>query len=177
MRFICKRYISIVLLLVIVFMSLSGCMNKTFNSTDQYKTMVHSFADEYNYVINNEGINTQSYSVELLKNKEKIEFSFNLRDDSQYNSFDITCINPVAFDLIIEIANDFSRKKFSENFYNDILDGDNKFFNQHDENQAFDYDYYDFYRIGYLGISEDYCLEYYSYNDGEVILSLSGFTK
>lgn len=182
-----KRCIAIVLLILCIAAVFSGCSSKQYNTKNDYKNTITEFADTHGFEIVDETEPwTDTYKISLSKGTELINFSFTVGNEKQRNHFDIDCENPVSFDIILEIANELSKKQFSEDFYYNVINNENPFYNNDDEEHAYYKDEYEFYKCDYFVIfdfgffsirDDDYFLAYYSYEGGITSLSISGFTK
>lgn len=160
-----------------VLLLFSACgLTKEYKHTANYAERMNSVAKQYDYKIQNISKSTDTYSFEMKNDKQLVELSFELRNEDQYNSFEFICINPKDYSFILKIVNEVSRKKFSEDKFYNVINNEDDFYNLDDDGNCKRNSYL-FYKIEYIGISEDYCIQYYSYNVGEEILVLSGFTK
>lgn len=174
-----KRFFAIILVFFCIAAVFSGCKSKEYNTKDDYKNIITEFADKYGFEILDEKEPwTDTYEISLSNGTEIYEFSFKLGTEKQMNSFEIWCENPVSFDAFLEITNEFSKKKFSEAFYYNVINNENPFYNNDDEEHAYYKDKYDFYKSDYLGFIEaEYCIAYCSYTGYGTLLSVFGFTK
>lgn len=168
---------AIIAVIISVILVFSGCNHKTYNSKDDYKIKISEFAEKYGYEIVSETMPwTDTYKIAISNGTEQFDFTFKQGTEKQMNYFEIWCENPVSFDAFLEIANELSKKKFSEEFYYNVIENENPFYNTDDEEHAYYKDDYDFYKYDFLGITEDYNVSYYSIS-GYSTLSIAGFTK
>ena len=174
-----KRCIVIILILLSVATVFTGCKSKQYNTKDDYKNTITEFAEKYGFEIVDENkLWTGTYKISLTNGTELYEFSFTLGTEKQMNQFHISCENPVSFDAFLEITNELSKKKFSEAFYYNVINNENPFYNNDDDEHAYYKDEYDFYKSDYLGINEaEYLIVYYAHTGYITCLSISGFTK
>ena len=178
-KFSTKKCIAIVLILICIASVFSGCKSKQYNTKDDYKNVITEFAEKYGFeIVDEKKLWTDRYKISLSNGTELYEFSFTLGTDKQMNQFNISCENPVSFDAFLEITNELSKREFSEAFYYNIINNENPFYNNDDEEHAYYKDEYDFYKSDYLGINEaKYRITYCSYTDYVTLLSVFGFTK
>lgn len=172
-----KKISLIVSLMLCVTLIFSGCNSKEYNTKDDYQKTLIEFGEKYGYEIADETVLSDNrYKIILSNDSESFEFSFKLGNEKQMNYFEIWCDEPVSFDVVLEIANELSKKKFSEDFYYNVIENENPFYNKDDEEHAYYKDDYDFYKYDFLGMTEDYNVSYYSIS-GHSTLSIAGFTK
>ena len=165
----------------------TSCNGKQYNTKNDYKNTITEFADRHGFEIVDETEPwTDTFKISLSKGAELINFSFTVGNEKQLNRFDIACENPVSFDNILEIANELSKKEFSKDFYYNVINNENPFYNNDDEEHAYYKDEYEFYKSDYFVIfdsklfsiqDDNYYLAYYSYIGDSACLSISGFTK
>ena len=175
------------LILLCVAAVFTGCNSKQYNTKNDYKNTITEFADKHGFeIVDEKEPWTDTYEISLSKGTELVEFCFKLGTEKQENHFDISVENPVSFDIILEIANELSKKEFSEDFYYNVINNENPFYNNDDEEHAYYKDEYEFYKFDYYVIfdseffslrDDNYCLAYYSFPDRMTCLSVSGFTK
>ena len=186
-KFGVQRCIAIVLMLLYMVTAFSGCKSKQYNTKEDYKNTITAFAEKYGFeIVDEKKLWNDTYNVSLSNGAERYEFSFTLGTEKQMNQFCISCENPVSFDAFLEIANELSRKKFSEEFYYNLINNENPFYNNDDDQHTHYKDEYDFYKSDYFVIcdselfsirDDNYHLAYYSYTGGFTVLSISGGTK
>lgn len=174
-----QKCIAVALILLCIAALFSGCKSKQYNTKDDYRNTIAEFAEKYGFeILDEKGPWTDTYEISLSNGTEIYEFSFKLGTEKQLNQFDISCENPVSFDIFLEIANELSKKKFSEKFYYNVINNKNPFYNNDDEEHVHYKDEYDFYKSDYLGINEsEYRITYCSYTGYVTLLSVFGFTK
>ncbi len=176
MHLIYNKRVNIFLILAVIVLLFSGCsISKESESMDDYVKNINNIADTYNYRIENISNNGKSYSSQLINNTQTINISIELHNEKQFDYFEINCDNPIDLDEILAIVNNISRKKFSDKKVKNLLESTDKFYNVDEEH--IDNDLYNFIRVDYLGMSADYCVQYYSLNANSTVLSFSGFTK
>lgn len=182
-----QRRMAIVLMLICIATVFSGCKGKQYNTKEDYKNTITEFAEKYGFdIVDEKKLWTDTYEMSISNGTELYEFSFTLGTEKQMNQFDISCENPVSFDIILEITNELSKKKFSEEFYYNLINNENPFYNNDDDQHTHYKDEYDFYKSDYFVIydselfsirDDNYHLAYYSYTVGFTVLSISGGTK
>lgn len=178
MHLILKKTTSIIIILslVISLVSCSKTVKKKYNYIEDYRDVVYSFANNFGYEITDEKKSFDHFEV-VLVSEDTIFLQFDLGNNNQYNRFYIYCENPNSYDEILLLANKFSRKEFRETVYFELIHGKDKYSGVDESDITYYEENYDCFRIKYLGISEDYCLEYYSYkNSNEFVISFAGFT-
>lgn len=167
----------IVLILLCIATVFSGCNSKTYNTKEDYKNTITEFAEKYGYEIVSETMPwTDDYKISISNGTEQFDFNFTLGTEKQMNYFEIWCENPVSFDAFLIIANELSKKEFSEEFYYNVINNENPFYNKDDEEHDYYKDDYDFFKYDFLGTTEDYNVIYNSVG-GLSTLSIAGFTK
>ena len=117
--------------------------------------VVYEFATEYEYKIHNESKTQDGYSIVLESNNEYIEINIVLNGDKQKNFFEIYYHNPLDCYQIINMVNAISQKEFDTEFCFNVISNNDMFLGCDEQYYK---KHYDFYKLDYLGISEDYCL-------------------
>ena len=136
-----------VLILVCIATIFFGCKSKQYDTKEDYKNTITEFAEKYGFeIVDEKKLWTDTYKISLSNGMELYEFSFTLGAEKQKNHFHISCENPVSFDAFLEIANELSKKKFSEDFYYNVINNENPFYKNDDEEHAYYKDEYDFYK-------------------------------
>lgn len=168
-----KKKIVFLLTLLII---LSGCsVVKENKSPDDYAKKVSNVASLYNYKIENSSKTADSYSAKITNGVQSIDLNIKIGDKNQYDSYEIVCENPADYTEVMAITNELSKKKFTKQKVENVINNDNKFYNVNEE--YVDKSLYDFFRIDYIGNSADYCVEYSSVNELKPVLIFNGFTK
>lgn len=176
MHSIFKNRTKIILLFFIIVFIFSGCsISKENQSIENYLEKINYIVNDYNYNIEVVSSDNSSYSIQMKNKNQSIELKIELHENNQFNSFEIICENPTSFDEILKITNNISRKSFSEKTFHNIINTDDNFYNINEN--SIDKELYQFYKIDYVGISADYCIQYYSFTTKNTVLLLSGFTK
>lgn len=179
MRF---KYNCVLLMCLIVFVLLSGCSSHIKNNNKMdYCKLTEEYSAKYNYAVKEQYDNQQEFFVKLQKNSKDIELRIIKNNETHSAYYDLSCSceseQLVEYYDILEFVNGISKKQYSSEFVDNVINAKEPYYNCEKYYQTEYYKDYQLCKIDYLDLTPDYCLQYIRYDDLFQTISFSGFTK